>query len=398
MTHQTISFTETELLKTLSTRMTCINPGLAELEPYEFRYCMHPWHPAAGWETVHTPPCHEIEQLIQSPGFYEDIQLKPKRDGAIVLDESIVKLNQALMAGLFSGAYSPAWVKQFFYFDIRGFYFLPRTVYFTDAVREHLNRAPYRQFEQKQKTLESVQDVGYRQFKEANAEIDACFIRAVQKLIRIKGSPIVLAIAGPTAAGKTEIVERLHAAFAEEGQRTASIEMDHFLTDRDEREAKGIHSLGAQAIHLDLFLQCLTDITAGQAITTPRYDFIDATSSHDLSGKLKPGGRPIHIEPADIIFIEGNFPFLIPEAAARIGIKVVYLTDDEIRLKRKWKRDIDYRKKYEPTYFRNRYFQSQFPMAQTCYIPQLQLCDLAVDTTAAALWVTTHTAALLDGE
>ncbi len=398
MTTQTVSFTEKEFLQTLSTRMALINPGLAELEPYEFRYCMHPWHPAGGWDTVKLPPCDEIEQLVQSPAFYESIQIKPERDGAIVLDESIVKLNQTLMAGLFFNAYSPEWVQQFFYFDIRGFYFLPRTFYFTEAVREHLNRTPWRQYEPKQKALEHVQDVGYRQFKEANAEIDACFIRLVQKLIRLKGSPIVLAIAGPTAAGKTEIVERLHAAFADEGQRTTSIEMDHFLTDRDEREARGIHSLGAHAIHLDLFLRCLTDITVGQAITTPRYDFIDATSSHNLDGKLKPDGRPIHIEPADIIFIEGNFPFLIPEAAARIGIKVVYLTDDEIRLKRKWKRDIDYRKKYEPTYFRNRYFQSQFPMAQTCYIPQLQLCDLAVDTTAAALWTTPQIAALLDPE
>ncbi|MEM5775027.1 MAG: hypothetical protein AAGU05_08510, partial [Anaerolineaceae bacterium] len=228
--------------------------------------------------------------------------------------------------------------------------------------------------------------------------IDACFIQAVKKLIRAKGSPVVLAIAGPTAAGKTEMVERLHAAFAAGGRRTSSIEMDHFLTDRDEREAKGIHSLGAQAIHLDLFLQCLTDITAGRPIITPRYDFIEATSSHDLNGNLKPGGVPIEVEPADIIFMEGNFPFLIPEAAARIGIKAVYLTDDEVRLKRKWKRDIDYRKKYETTYFRNRYFQSQFPMAQACYIPQLLLCDLAVDTTAAALWATPPTAAILDQE
>ncbi len=74
---------------------------------------------------------------------------------------------------------------------------------------------------------------------------------------------------------------------------------------------------------------------------------------------------PIEIEPADIIFIEGNFPFLIEEVLHLIGIKVVYLTDDPIRLKRKWKRDIDYRKKYEPNYFRNRYFKDQFIMASS---------------------------------
>ena len=57
-----------------------------------------------------------------------------------------------------------------------------------------------------------------------------------------------------------------------------------------------------------------------------------ATSSHDLDGNLKAGGMPIEIEPADIIFIEGNFPFLLEEIVHLIGIKVVYLTDDPIRL------------------------------------------------------------------
>jgi len=104
---------------------------------------------------------------------------------------------------------------------------------------------------------------------------------------------------------------------------------------------------------------------------------------------------PIQIEPADVIFIECNFPFLLDEVAHLIGIKVVYLTDDDVRLKRKWRRDIDYRKKYEPTYFRNRYFRNQFLMAQKCYVPQMQLCDLAVDTTGAAIWATPETAALL---
>jgi len=85
----------------------------------------------------------------------------------------------------------------------------------------------------------------------------------------------------------------------------------------------------------------------------------------------------------------------LEEVVHLMGIKVVYLTDDHVRLKRKWKRDIDYRKKYEPTYFRNRYFKEQFIMAEVAYLPQLEVCDLAVDTTGASLWVTPEIAALL---
>ena len=126
----------------------------------------------------------------------------------------------------------------------------------------------------------------------------------------------------------------------------------------------------------------------GKGSALPRYNFIDGSSSHDLNGRLKPGRVPVEIEPADIIFIEGNFPFLIEEILHLIGIKVVYLTDDPVRMKRKWKRDIDYRKKYDPTYFRNRYFKDQFIMAQIAYHPQMEVCDMLVDTTGAALWTT----------
>jgi len=171
--------------------------------------------------------------------------------------------------------------------------------------------------------------------------------------------------------------------------------MDNFLTDRDQREQKGIHTLGKEAIHFALFRQSLQAICRGQRITIPRYDFVYATSSHDLDGALKPGGIPIEIHPADIIFIEGNFPFLLEEVVHLIGIKVVYLTGDHIRMKRKWKRDIDYRKKYEPTYFRNRYFRNQPLMAEKCYRPQMQVCDLVVDTTGAAIWATPEVAQIL---
>jgi uridine kinase len=298
--------------------------------------------------------------------------------------------------GLVTQEYSQEWVATHFYFDIRGFYFLHRTTYFTEKVLAHFGGQPYRRFEQKQKEFEGWQSVGYKAFREANTEVDQLFIQSVMKLIAARGTPILIAIAGPTAAGKTEIVERLTHAFQQAGRKTTSIELDHFMTDRDYREAHGIDSQGKAALHFELFKQALEDITHGKKISVPRYDFIYATSSHDLDGHLKPDGVPIEIEPADIIFIEGNFPFLIEETLHLIGIKVVYLTDDPVRLKRKWRRDIDYRKKYEPTYFRNRYFKDQFIMAEIAYHPQMETCDMTVDTTGAALWTTPEIAKILD--
>ena len=385
-------------------KMKRINPGIEALELYEFRYGLNDLVPEKGWESVKLDSKEEIEMRLNSRDFYDSIQIKPmhsireehpKVGDRVVLDEQIIRLAQMLFVGLVTGEVAQDWVKKHFYFDIRGFYFLHRTLYFTEKVLAHFGGKPFKRFEQKQKNLERNQDVGYREFKEANAEVDVLFIESVKKIIASRGTPILLAIAGPTAAGKTEIVERLRNAFEQAGQQVTSIELDNFLTDRDYREAQGIHSQGKRALHFELFKQSLEDITHGKKISIPCYDTVYATSSHDLDGNLKPDGVPIEIEPADIIFIEGNFPFLLEEVIHLIGIKVVYLTDDPVRMKRKWKRDIDYRKKYDSSYFRNRFFKDQFIMAQIAYLPQMEVCDMTVDTTGAALWVTPEISKIL---
>jgi uridine kinase len=381
--------------KTLCEKMKIINPGIGDLELYEFRYGLNNLTPEAGWDNVKLESINVIEERINDRSFYDSIQIKPKVGDHIVLDENILRVTRMLLVGLVTGEYSEDWVNRHFYFDIRGFYFLHRTKYFSTKVLDHFGGKPFQQFEQKQKEFELYQGVGYKDFQAANINVDALFIKSVKKLIAARGTPILLAIAGPTAAGKTEIVERLQNNFEKEGKKIATIEMDNFLTDRDMREAKGIFTQGKAALHFDLFKKSLEDICHGKKISIPRYDFVFATSSHDNSGNLKPGGVPIEIEPADIVFIEGNFPFLLTEIIHLIGVKVVYLTDDPVRLKRKWKRDIDYRKKYEPTYFRNRFFKDQFIMAEIAYRPQLETCDLCVDTTGAALWVTSDVAEIL---
>ena len=374
--------------------MKRINPGVDELALLEFRYALENFLPEEGWESVEVQDCEEVERLIGSRDFYEGIQVKPCEEDRIVLDQRIADMTRLLFAGLVSGKYSEAWVREKFYFDVRGFYFVPRTVYFTEKVIAHFGGGPYRTFEQRQKKFERYQGVGYCDFQEANLEIDRAFIEVTEKIIAQRGTPILITLAGPTAAGKTEITERLCAEITSMGKSITSIEVDNFLLDREARENK---PMGRESTHFDLFLSTLRQILEGKRVGIPRYDFIGATSSHDLNGQLKPGCRPLEVEPADVIFMEGNFPFHMREIADLIGIKVVYLTDDPIRLKRKWKRDIDYRKKYDPAYFRNRYFRTQFLRAEDIYRPLMQVCDIVVDTTGAALWVTPEIAHETEG-
>jgi uridine kinase len=367
-------------------RMAQLYPGVAELTLLEFRYALENLFPPEGWASVTLAPEPEIEQQVNDSRFYQSIRLKPEEGQNTLFDPKILSLTRMLLVGLATGAYSAEWIDRHFYFDVRGFYFLHRTRYYSEQSLARFGGRPYRSFTRKQAEFASAQSIGYPAFQAANAEIDRFFIESIHRLVAVKGTPVLVAIAGPTAAGKTEIVARLRSSFEQAGHPVTAIEMDHFLTDRDDREAKGIDSLGKDALHYEIFLQCLRDICCGKKISTPRYDFVQATSSHTLDGKLKEGCQPVEIEPADVIFIEGNFPFLLPEVAPLIGIKAVYLTDDDVRLKRKWKRDMDYRKKYEPGYFLNRYFREQFLMAEKAYIPQIESCDLLVDTTRAEVW------------
>ena len=366
-------------------RMLGINQGIGKLALYEFRYALDNIIPPGGWESLALDEPDQIESMIAKREFFTAIQLKTRQKDRIVLDENIARLTRMLLVGLVNGKYSQDWVNRLFYFDVRGFYFLPRTRYFTDAARAHFGGKPWQRFEERQKNFELVQDISYQEFQAANEEIDQALIALVQKLTRLRGTPVLITLAGPTAAGKTEITERLMEAVEKEGKSTTSIEMDNFLLDREFREGK---SIDRSTIHYDLFLQCLRDILQGKKITTPCYDSSDTTSSHDPHGNLRPGRQTIQVPPGDIIFLEGNFPFQSPEVRSLIQLLIVYLTDDPIRLKRKWKRDVDYRKNYDISHFRNRFFMTQFLRAEDCFRAMIGQADIVADTTHAALWVT----------
>ena len=374
-----------EYSENLYRKMMEINPGVAGLELYEFCYALENLTPKFGWNSIEPAGMQDIDRVIQTRKFYENIQLKPKRGDRIVLDDAIVHLTQMLFVGLLGEIYPVQWVRERFYFDLRGFIFFVRSQYYTPNTFHHFGGHPFARFDITQSYMEGAHEIGYKEFKEANREIDAAFLDVIQKLISNRNAPFLMTISGPTGAGKTEITDRLRAIFEVQGKKLAAIGMDHFFKDREYRDR---NTLGREVIHFQLFKLAMPRILRGEKIIIPRYDFYNATSSHDLEGNLRPGATPQEIESADIILLEGNFPFHLPELVDLVGIKIVYLTDDPIRLKRKWKRDIDFRKKYDANFFCNRYFRTQFLRAEDVYRPLMEVCDLIVDTTAASLWIT----------
>jgi hypothetical protein len=73
---------------------------------------------------------------------------------------------------------------------------------------------------------------------------------------------------------------------------------------------------------------------AGKGSPSHNLILLQATSSHDLEGRLRRCCAAGNFT-WDILFLEGNFPFHIPEIARWIGLKVVYLADDPVPLETK---------------------------------------------------------------
>ena len=361
-----------------------INPGISELEFYEFQYALKNLQPVEGWEKILPEPMETLLEKIARPEFFANIQLKPRNGDQVVLDETITALTRQLFVGLVEELYPADWVNQHFYFDVRSFVFLVRTIYLTAPIRQRFGGLPYRNFEAKQALLDKEFEIGYKEFAQANQEIDPAFIEIVRSWISARDTPLLLTIVGPTASGKSEITMRLLDSLRLAGFSCGAVEMDNFYKDRVYRDGRPMTS---EVIHYPLFIESINALLQGEAADIPCYDFIQATSSHDLDGNLRPGQSTQTIQPADIIILEGNFPFHIPEIARLIDLKIVYFAEDPIRLKRKWKRDVDFRKKYDPNYLVNRYFRTQSQRNQEIYQPMMQCCDIIVDTTNAQLWL-----------
>ena len=69
-------------------KMKHVNPGIEELELYEFRYALNNLYPEnGGWASVEIDAQEEIENQVNDISFYSGIQIKPKVDGRIVLDD-----------------------------------------------------------------------------------------------------------------------------------------------------------------------------------------------------------------------------------------------------------------------------------------------------------------------
>lgn len=145
-----------------------------------------------------------------------------------------------------------------------------------------------------------------------------------------KQKPLFIGIAGGSGSGKTtvskEISKRLPA------DRVLILTEDAYYNDNsalsmDER--KKINYDHPNAYDTDLLIEQLQDLLDGKAIEMPTYNFNILSRAKDT----------IHVEPADIIILEGILVLASEELRKFMDIKLFVDADDDIRFIRRLQRD-----------------------------------------------------------
>ncbi|MFN2608828.1 MAG: phosphoribulokinase [Acidimicrobiales bacterium] len=139
--------------------------------------------------------------------------------------------------------------------------------------------------------------------------------------------PIMLAIAGDSAAGKTTITKGLVEALGPE-RITAICVDDYHKFDRVERKEKPFTPLHPDCNYIDIMEQHLQLLAMGHPILKPVYNHEDGTL-----------GRPQYIEPREYVIIEGLLPLHSKLSRACFDATVYLDPPEEIRFQWKLNRD-----------------------------------------------------------
>ena len=144
-------------------------------------------------------------------------------------------------------------------------------------------------------------------------------------------SPIMLAIAGDSAAGKTTLTKGLVAALGPE-RITAVCVDDYHRYDRTERKSLPFTPLHPKCNYVEIMEQHLQLLSMGEPILKPVYNHHDGTL-----------GRPVLVEPREFVIIEGLLP--LSTKLARACFDVTVFLDPPEYIRRAWKVNRDTKKR-----------------------------------------------------
>lgn len=158
------------------------------------------------------------------------------------------------------------------------------------------------------------------------------------ELIASPGRPLMIAVAGGTASGKTSVVDRIVSS-VRGGSAIASITQDCFYRplaewEREMADASRFNFDHPNAFDWELTLKVLKELKSGSVTPSaiPQYDFCTHTrqgAEHDT-----------HVCQPQIVIFEGILALHDPELRDLFDLKVFVDADADLRLARRIRRDM----------------------------------------------------------
>lgn len=146
-----------------------------------------------------------------------------------------------------------------------------------------------------------------------------------------KKRPLIIGIAGGSCSGKTSVTNAIYDVFKDHS--VAVIEQDYYYKDQshltfEQRLLTNYdHPL---AFDTDLLIEHIHKLLNRESINKPVYDYVNHTRSNEI----------IHVEPKDVIIIEGILVLEDERLRELMDIKLFVDTDSDLRIIRRIQRDI----------------------------------------------------------
>ena len=181
--------------------------------------------------------------------------------------------------------------------------------------------------------------------------------------------PIIIGIAGGSASGKTSISRRLKEQF-EDSRSVLIIRQDDYYKDQSDKPMEERVKTNYDhpfAFDNSLLLRQITELSEGNPIEKPTYDYVHHTRS-DVTETCYP---------CDVLILEGLFVLEDEDLRSLLDIKVYVDTDADVRFIRRLVRDTNERGRSVDSVV-TQYLDTVRPMHEQFIEPSKRYADIII--------------------
>ena len=180
--------------------------------------------------------------------------------------------------------------------------------------------------------------------------------------------PLIIGIAGGSGSGKTTIAQSVVDAIGPDD--VTLIQHDAYYRDQSHvavEDRSKVNYDHPNSLETALLVSHLEELVAGRAIERPVYDFTVHNRSADT----------VTVEPHPAIIVEGILVLNEPALRDLMDLKVYVDTDADLRIARRWARDIEERGRTFDS-VRDQYLQTVRPMHMQFVEPSKRYADIVI--------------------